>query len=189
MFNKAIKTGGVKPGIAQDVFGQLLETGKKTTKTAKSQLSAGKFLQTATSQAKGVPESGNGQQKTAVRRGQKIKGVPVTQLTEAQFEEIKRQRDIQSTQQYQEIQRALDVLQKKQAQETPKSVSGKPGFDQEALTQQAAAGGKPQKPEGLGPLVEPTSRARRGLFMGRGKMSRKQKQTLGTKELGKVRSG
>jgi len=182
MITKTPKPGG---GITSDVFNQLLKTGKQTAKTAKGQLAPGKFLQTATQQFGGGLGAGENKAVPPAQSSsrQKIQGTPVTDLTNKQFDQIKRQRDLQSMRRYREIQQAILQYHQQKQQRIPKQVSGQPGFDPEKA-------GQPSAPVQPKTLTQPTAKAKRGLFGGIGRrVSRKQKQNLGTKELGKVRSG
>jgi len=166
----------VKPGIINDVFGQLLETGKQTAKAAKQQLKPQQLLQTASSQLGVKPEKA-GQSVSNLDPSQQIEGVPVTQLSEAQFAQIKKQRQLQTLRRYQEIQQALQQYRQQRNQERAAAAQAEQVEQQQATSQ-----------AGPGPLVEPVSRKRRGMALGRGP-SRQQKQHQGTGELARGKTG
>lgn len=182
MIGKTPKPG---QGIGGNVFGQLMQTAKQTGKTAKSQLSPAKFLQAAGQQfgtGRGVGEAKPGAARSNLE-AQKIQGTPVTDLTDQQFDQIKRQRDLEAMRRYREIQQAIQLYRQQKQQDIPKQISGQPGFDPEKI-------GQPQVAEESAPLIQPEAKKRRGIFGGfRGRLSRNQRQNLGTKELGKTKSG
>lgn len=183
MLTKTPKPGG---GITGDVFGQLMKTVKQTGKTAKSQLAPAKFLQAVTQQFGGGLGVGEKKAIPPVQSPigeQEIQGMPVTDLTNQQFDQIKRQRDLQSMRRYREIQQAIVQYRQQKQQEAPKQVSGQAGFEPERA-------GQPPAPVESASLTQPTAKKKRGFFGGLGRrVSQQQKQNLGTREVGKTRSG
>jgi len=170
--------------VAANVFNQLKTAAKNTGKKAGSQLKPSQFLKTAGQQIKGSRPQNEPIKANQLKRS-KQKGpngeVPVNQLTDKQFSRIKKQKRSQAMRRYKQIQQELQKYRQKKQQQIPKQVSGKPSFDKENS-------GKSKKQKGLGPLKEPTSRRKRGILggrSGRGKLSRKQQQNIGTGELGR----
>lgn len=188
MLNKSAQKGSNKPGgIASDVFGQLLETGKKTAKTAKKQLSGKKFAQTAGQQIKGSPPPSPtreaGKPLPASQASRSKDGMPVTQMSDAQFEQIKRQRQLQAMRRYREIQQELQKYRRKKQQEIPRQVSGKAGFDEEAALSGQAPNKKDQKAKR--PLPQTSSKKKRGSAF----LPRSKRKNMGTGELSRGKTG
>ena len=175
-----------KTGVVSDVFGQLLETGQKTAKTAGQQLSPGQFVRTAGQQIKpGVQNKQRTEPLVKPNQARSVNPGPagevnVNDLSDQQFERIKKQKQIQAMRRYQEIQSELQRYRQLKNQQIPKNISGQPGFDEEKL-------GQPQTPQGLGPLSEPTPARKKGIFGAFGgknkrKPSSQQQQNMGTGE-------
>lgn len=171
-----------KTGMVNDVFNQL----KTTAKTAGKQINPAQFVKTAGQQIRGqsanLPTRPN-IEPPVKRNGQSGGGaqeVDVTQMSDQQFEQIKKQKQLQAMRQYKQIHEELLKYRAKIQQEIPKNIASQPGFDPDN-----PAGAK--KPEGPGPLQEPALARKKGIFGAFGNKNKKkpgsqQQQNMGTGE-------
>ncbi len=123
-----------KRGIARDVLGELLETGKQTVKAG------GKAAGDIAGQTAKTIISGGNRQLGSAEKGQKgqmtakVKKQQKDMSKMSAEEQIKKMADLdkrRAKQGYEEIQRKIQVLRKKRKAEPRKYETGKKGFDEE----------------------------------------------------------
>jgi len=125
-----------KRGVARDVLGELLETGKQTVKAGGKAVGdiAGQTAKTIISGGNrqlGTAEKGQKQQVTV---GMKKQKADMNKMSPE--EQIKKMADLdkrRAKQGYEEIQRQIQVLRKKREIEPRKYETGKKGFDEEQV--------------------------------------------------------